>query len=174
VPAHVAQFLRACIGPVVLSKRELAFWQADKRYPSRMDLTPFDMSDSSRASMPSADVPRSSPGQPVGSAMAMRWAVIHQAAEAVSFLADIPLKEAAAEVKDFPETMRLCGGWRRDLAEQGVEDLIAILEPGVTALLAVHDSGTDAKPAAMALWQEFANARDALIALAPPAMQDCA
>ena len=101
--------------------------------------------------------------------MATRWATVHQAVEAVSFFAGIAPAEDGPEVRNFPEAMRKCGGWRRELAEQGVEDLIAVLEPGVTALLAVHDSGADARPAAMALWQEFQTARDALLALAPTA-----
>ena len=137
-----------------------------------MDLTPIDLSDSSCTPVPASDIPALS-GTSAGGAMAMRWAAIHAAAEAVSFLACIPHEADRPEIRDFPETMRLCGGWRRELAEQGVEDLIALLEPGVTALLAVHDSGVDAKPAAMALWQEFLSARDALLALAPPLAQEC-
>jgi len=75
-------------------------------------------------------------------------------------------------VQNFPQALRDFAGWRRNLALQGVEDLAAILDPGLAALLAVHDSGSDAAPAASALWQEFLAARDALLALAPPICED--
>jgi hypothetical protein len=58
---------------------------------------------------------------------------------------------------------------RRDLLRQGVEDLAAMMEPGLAALIAVHSDGRDAAAPARALWQEFVAARDALLALAPPA-----
>lgn len=139
-----------------------------------MDLTPINLSDSSCTPLPSADVAAFA-NTPLGgnTLMAMRWATAHEAVEAVSFIAGMAPAEHGAEIWNFPEAIRQCAGWRRDLAEQGVEDLIAMLEPGVTALLAVHDSGADARPAAMALWQEFQTARDALIALAPTASEDC-
>ena len=58
--------------------------------------------------------------------------------------------------------------WRRAMAEQGVDDLSAIMEPGLSALLAVRARGGDASAPAMTLWEEFLAARDALLALAPP------
>ena len=138
-----------------------------------MDLTPIDLSDSSCTPLPAADIPTfGSTGLGSANLMAMRWATVHEAVEAVSFFAGITPTEDGPEIRKYPEVMRQCGGWRLDLAEQGVEDLIAVLEPGVTALLAVNDSGADARPAAMALWQEFQTARDALLALAPHASSD--
>jgi hypothetical protein len=137
-----------------------------------MDLTPIDLSDSSFAALPSADVAAFT-GQAPGSSglMAMRWTAIHDAVDAVAFFAGITPAEDGPEISDFPEIMRQCGGWRRDLANQGVEDLIAILEPGVTALLSAHEGGANAKPAAIVLWQEFLAARGALLALAPSASE---
>jgi hypothetical protein len=152
---------------------QLAFWQAGLGYPIRMDLTPIDLSDSSCTPLPRADIPAFAYPARGHSLMAMRWDTVHAAVEAVTFFAGLTPVEVGPEVRNFPEAMHQCGGWRRDFAEQGVEDLIAMLEPGVTALLAVHDSGADARPAAMALWQEFETARDALIALAPSASKDC-
>lgn len=133
-----------------------------------MDMTPINFSESARA-MPGAESPRGRPG-PAG--LALRWEAIHAAASAVAAFADLPPQSQCEAVHDFPQTLCNFGGWRRDLALQGVEDLAAILEPGLAALLAVHDNGTDAAPAAMALWQEFLVARDALLALAPPVYAD--
>lgn len=140
-----------------------------------MDLTPIDLNDSACTALAAADVP-SFAGQASGddALLAIRWATVHEAVEAVTFFAGITPAPDSPEIRNYPETMRQCGGWRRNLAEQGVEDLIAILEPGVAALLAVHNSGADARPAAMALWQEFRTARDALVALAPAVSEGCA
>ena len=54
----------------------------------------------------------------------------------------------------------------------GLTDLIAMMEPGLTALLDVHAKGGKASAAALALWQEFTAARLALVALAPLADSD--
>lgn len=127
-------------------------------------MTPVDFSESPRPALPVADRPQAAPGT---GALALRWEAIHTAAGAVAAFAGIVAQPLGEEVRNFPEAMREFGGWRRNVALQGVEDLAAILDPGLAALLAVHDSGTDAAPAAITLWQEFLTARDALLALAP-------
>ena len=75
------------------------------------------------------------------------------------------------EVVEFPLRMHDAGGWRCDLAEQGIEDLTAIMEPGLSALLAVHARGASPTAAAHALWHEFVAARDALLTLVPPPVE---
>lgn len=130
-----------------------------------MDITPINFSDSTCTAMPVVEKPRVEPGL---GALPLRWEAIHAAADAVAAFAGMAPRPPCPEVQNFPQTLRDFGGWRRNLALQGVEDLAAILEPGLTALLAVHDSGSDAAPAAAALWQEFLAARDALLALTPP------
>jgi superfamily II DNA or RNA helicase len=57
---------------------------------------------------------------------------------------------------------------RRNLAEQGIADLDAIMEPGIAALLSVQARGVSPASAALALWQEFRAARSGLLALIPP------
>ena len=42
------------------------------------------------------------------------------------------------------------------------------MEPGLSALLAVHARGVNPAAPALTLWQEFVAARDALLALTPP------
>ena len=107
-------------------------------------------------------------GKASASAMSMKWSALHDAATAASMLAGVAAKPMTAEQRNFPAVMRDAGGWRRELAEQGIEDLNAIMEPGIAALLAVHARGVDPTAAASALWREFVTARDALFALAPP------
>lgn len=108
-------------------------------------------------------------GKASASAMSMKWSALHDAAAAAAALAGVALEPMTAQQRNFPAVMRDAGGWRRELAEQGVEDLSAVLEPGISALLAVHARGSDPGAAAAVLWREFIVARDALMALAPPA-----
>ena len=99
--------------------------------------------------------------------IAMKWAALHQAGQVVATIADVDHQSPNLEVRTFPAIMREVGGWRRRLAEQGIDDLTAIMEPGLSALLAALDRGTDPRAAARSLWDEFTAARDALVALAP-------
>lgn len=107
-------------------------------------------------------------GQASASAMSMKWSALHDAVGVVGMLAGLAAETMRPEVRNFPALMRDVGGWRRDLAEQGIEDLSAIMEPGLAALLAVNARGGNPAPAALALWQEFHAGRAALMALAPP------
>ena len=107
-------------------------------------------------------------GQASASGMSMKWSALHDAAGVVALLAGLAAEPMRPEVRNFPALMRDCGGWRRSLADQGIEDLSAVMEPGLAALLAVHARGIDPATAALALWQEFCAARAALLALTPP------
>ena len=107
-------------------------------------------------------------GQASASAMSMKWSALHDAAAVIATLAGLAAEPMRPEVRNFPAVMRDAGGWRRELAEQGIDDLAAIMEPGLAALLAVHARGASASIPALALWQEFHSARAALLALTPP------
>lgn len=97
--------------------------------------------------------------------MARRWTALHEAANVVSALAGAAQEPRSHLVDDFPLAIRRAPPALRELAEQGVEDLAAIMEPGLAALIAVHSSGGNAGAPARALWQEFATARDTLLGL---------
>lgn len=107
-------------------------------------------------------------GQASASAMSMKWSALHDAAGVVALIAGLAAEPMRPEVRNYPAVMRDAGGWRRTMAEQGIDDLAAIMEPGLAALLAVHARGVNAAPSALALWQEFHAARAALLALVPP------
>ncbi len=132
-----------------------------------MDTTPIDLikTNSPGGIMPSSG--RAGFGQASASAMSMKWSALHDAAGVVATLAGLSAEPMTAHIRNFPAAMRDAGGWRRNLAEQGVEDLSAIMEPGLSALLAVHARGASPGAAAQALWQEFLTARDALMMLSP-------
>ena len=108
-------------------------------------------------------------GQGSASALSMKWSALHDAANVVAALAGLAAEPPRSDLRNFPAVVRDAGGWRRELAEQGVDDLSAIMEPGIAALLAAHARGADASAAALALWQEFHSARNALLELVPPA-----
>ena len=107
-------------------------------------------------------------GQGSASAFSMKWSALHDAAGAVALLAGREPQGMTPEIRNFPAVIRDAGGWRREHAELAISDLSAIMEPGLSALLAVHARGRQPRAAAQALWQEFLGARDAMLALCPP------
>lgn len=107
-------------------------------------------------------------GGAAASATNMKWSALQDAAAVVATLAGLAPEARSPEIRNFPAVIRGAGNWRRESAEKGIEDLAAIMEPGIAALLAVNARGADARPAALALWSEFYAARAALLALAPP------
>lgn len=106
-------------------------------------------------------------GQAAASAMSMKWSALHDAAGVVATLAGMPSEPMRPDQRNFPALARDAGGWRREMAEQGIDDLSVIMEAGIAALLAVHARGVDSRAAALSLWHEFISARSALLALIP-------
>ena len=100
---------------------------------------------------------------------AQKWAALQDAAGIVAVLAGLAAEPSRLQVHNFPALIREAGGWHTALAEQGIDDLAAIMEPGIVALLAIHAREAPSAAAALALWHEFVRARGALLALASPA-----
>jgi hypothetical protein len=100
--------------------------------------------------------------------LGLRWGALREAARAIAALAGVRSQEEVAAMLAFPAGLRTVDSRRARLIEQSIDDLVAIMEPGVAALLSVHERGGDVVPAAKALWQEFASARLGLLALIPP------
>ena len=131
-----------------------------------MDATPIDLS-SARApgTSPSLADRATDAGDGV---TGERWAALHEAASVAASLAGIAIEPPSARIRAFPAAIRQAGVLRQHLAEQAVEDICSMLEPGLAALLAIHARQGDTQAPALALWQEFQAARDAALALAPP------
>lgn len=108
------------------------------------------------------------PAAAAGTTTSMRWAALAEAGKVVAMLAGTDGEEQDRAVRSFPALIRDAEPWRRSLAENGCADLTAIMEPGISALLAIHARGADCRPAAHALWQEFTAARSAILSLLPP------
>ncbi len=137
-----------------------------------MNLPPLDLGPSTLAGNPAGgSLPgsgRAQFGQASASALGMKWSALHDAAAVVCMLAGLAAEPQTATLRNFPAVMRDAGGWRRAMAEQGIADISAFMEPGLSALLAVHARGVNPAAPALTLWQEFVGARDALLALSLP------
>jgi hypothetical protein len=101
------------------------------------------------------------------SAMSVQWAAVQDAAAAVATMAGLAAEKPSAQVRDFAALIEDAGGWRFELASNGVADLSAMMRPGLQALLAVAAGGQDPTPAALSLWREYHHARAALLGLVP-------
>ena len=132
-----------------------------------MNLVPSDFGTTATAGSILPGAGRAQFGNASASALSMKWSALHDAAGVVCTLAGLAPEQMSAPLRNFPAALRDAASWRRNLAEEGIEDLAAIMEPGLSALLAVHARGVSPAAPAMALWQEFVAARDALMALAP-------
>ena len=99
----------------------------------------------------------------------MKWAALNDAGALVAQLAGQQPDKPSPTSRSFPAVIRDAGGWRYEAACKGIEDLAAMMEPGLAALLAVNARGANAAAPANALWREYCAAKQALLALAPPA-----
>lgn len=107
-------------------------------------------------------------GQSAAGGSSLKWAALQDAANVVAGLAGLELERTTPEIRNFPALIRDAAPWRRELAERGIEDMAAVMEPGIAALLGVNARGADPQPAALTLWREFTQARTAVLALLPP------
>jgi hypothetical protein len=101
-------------------------------------------------------------------AMAIKWDALHDAAGTVAALAGVAMPDANDASGRFLAAVTHAGEARQRAAERGVADLFAVMQPGIAALLAITARGGNPQIAAQALWDEFALARTALLALAEP------
>jgi hypothetical protein len=100
---------------------------------------------------------------------ALRWTALAEAARVVATLARVETETGAEDGREIDELLKAADPWRRERAEHGIADISAFMQPGIVALLSVSARGVDPKPAALALWEEFVDARSAVIALLNPA-----
>jgi hypothetical protein len=107
-------------------------------------------------------------GQASSSRLGMKWSALHDAAGTVATVFGVGSNSMTQEQRSFPAIMRDADEWRRAMAEQGIEDIMAFMEPALSALLSVQARGISPTAPAQALWQEFITARDALLSLVPP------
>ncbi|MBX7458658.1 hypothetical protein K3152_10420 [Qipengyuania sp. 1NDH17] len=100
-------------------------------------------------------------------ALSVQWDAVHEAAAAVGILAQLGEEPVDAEIRGLPERAVAIGGAKLGMVVRGVDDLAAVMQPGLRALLSLTAQGQDTTSAALTLWREFHNAREAILALAP-------
>ena len=132
---------------------------------TQMDATPNKMGKFATSGGVLARSGRAQFGTGSASALSMKWSALHDAAQAVASIAGVPCPPLSQAVRAFPAQVRDATGPRKALAEQGIEDLSAIMEPGLATLLSALARGGQPQAAAMALWSEFVHVRDGLLHL---------
>lgn len=105
-------------------------------------------------------------GQGAANSLSMKWSALHDAAETVALLAGFQGKAMTQEARAFPVSLRDAKPSTREQVETGIADIAAVMEPGLSALIAAHARGAVPHTAAAALWDDFIGARDALMVLA--------
>lgn len=102
-------------------------------------------------------------------AIEARWTALVQAAEVVAVIAGTTERAVTAHcARDFGGLRRDRESWRRERTRVAIGDLSAIMETGLSTLLAIQQRGVDPAPAAEALWEEFTAACGSILALLPP------
>jgi len=102
--------------------------------------------------------------EPLGS-LARRWSDLHEQAGQLASLAGLAPEAASGAVAGFSGQLGEASEWQRELAWQGIEDIDAMMRPGLAALRTLTERGQEAAVPALALWREFHAARDAVLAV---------
>lgn len=102
---------------------------------------------------------------PLAADLATRWEELHVMASEIGRFGQLGSERVDPEVRDFALNAAVAPEWRRQLADRGLGDLIAVLRPGLTAMKAIEAEGRDPTAAAVSLWREFHRARQALLDL---------
>ncbi len=96
-----------------------------------------------------------------------QWEAVHEAAAAVGYLAQLASEPDDPAIAQLPRRAIARGGWRLEMVARGIDDLSAIMQPGLRALLGLTAAGKDTTAAALTLWREFHSARATILALIP-------
>ena len=98
--------------------------------------------------------------------LAARWRRLHQQAADLACMADLSPEPFGEALASFPQRLAAISTCQLQLAEQGLEDIEAMLRPGLSALATMQNRKTSATPPAFALWRFFSDGRGAVLALA--------
>jgi hypothetical protein len=107
--------------------------------------------------------PADAPGR-----LIQRWLALHDQAGQLARIADLA-PEPQPDPDGLAAQLAAASAWQLALVEQGIEDIDALMQPGLTALRTITVRGRDATSPALALWREFHAARAAVLAVLDPA-----
>jgi len=102
---------------------------------------------------------------PVAS-MSSRWRDMHQQANDLAELAGLAHEPFGGAIARFDKGVTGLPQRESELVWQAIEDVDAMLEPGMRALVKISQRGQDVTAPALALWREYYNARAAILRLA--------
>ncbi|MDJ0643098.1 MAG: hypothetical protein QNJ15_09790 [Erythrobacter sp.] len=91
-----------------------------------------------------------------------RWIALHASAAQLARLAGIAPEPFEDDLATFPDRYQEALEWQRELVWRSIDDIDAIMQPGVTALRTITSRGRDASAPALTLWREFFSARNAV------------
>ena len=97
--------------------------------------------------------------------LAPRWEALQRPGAALAGLAQLGEEPPDPRIAGLPARAAAAGGWTFEMVARGAEDLAAVMQPGLRALLSLTAQGRDTTPAAMTLWREFHRSRGAILAL---------
>lgn len=98
-------------------------------------------------------------------ALGVQWEAVHEAAAAVGHLAQLGREPMDETLRTLPFRAATRGGWHYEMVARGIDDLAAVMQPGLRALLSLTANGQDTTAAALTLWREFHTARAAILGL---------
>ncbi len=98
---------------------------------------------------------------PAPAALVAQWEALHTSAASLGRLAQIAPETAAPPFDRLVETAL---PWQLNLAAQGMDDMAAMLAPGLAALGTLTARGQETAAPAIALWREFHAARASVLA----------
>ncbi len=94
-----------------------------------------------------------------------RWAALHDRADELAQMAQLATEPRATKCDAFANLTGGASDWQRNLAAQALDDIEAMMEPGLTALKFLEQRNQDLCAPALALWREFYSARDAVLTM---------
>lgn len=127
----------------------------------------FDLANAIMLPPHDAAVPGPGAFSPDYATLERQWEAVHEAAAAVGYLAQLAGEPEDPAIAQLPRRAIARGGWRLEMVVRGVDDLSAVMQPGLRALLGLTATGKDTTAAALTLWREFHSARTAILALIP-------
>ncbi|WFL78575.1 hypothetical protein P7228_05790 [Altererythrobacter arenosus] len=104
--------------------------------------------------------------------LAERWRYLHEAANEIADKAALAPEIMSVEIEGFPHRVETAGADRAFLVRRALEDLDAVLQPGLTALRLIESRGLDTTAPALALWREFYHTRAAVLSLCPSSTRE--
>ncbi|WP_407875519.1 hypothetical protein [Qipengyuania nanhaisediminis] len=101
--------------------------------------------------------------------LAQRWRDLNETAARLAAIAELaPERGDEGAIGAFPGLAEGACEWQRELAFQALEDIEAMLRPGLAALSVLAERGQDARVPAQTLWRELHEARETMIAVVRP------